>query len=247
MTARVTAPDADAAARLGAAWIAARARDAIAARSRFSIALAGGESPKALYAALRRRDDIDWSRCDVFLGDERAVADTDPRNNLAGIRASLLDHVAVAPSRVHPMYVAGLSLDAMAERYRRALRDALGAPAVFDLVLLGLGKDAHTLSLHPGCAALDERALDVVALHSPPMDPALSRITLTPPVVARARAVLLLANGASKSAAVSAVLEGADDRTRYPGQILRDAQGEAVALLDEAAASGLSARGGAAT
>ncbi len=243
MTARVTAPTADDAARLGAAWVAARACEALAERSRFSVALAGGESPKALYAALRARDDVDWTRWDCFLGDERAVPELDPRSNLRGLRDALLDHVAVDPARVHPMYVAGLSLDAMAERYAHALRDVVGSPAVFDLVILGLGRDAHTLSLHPGCAAIDERERDVVALHSPPMDPDLSRVTLTPPVVARARAVLMIASGASKASAAAAVLDGPDDRRRWPGQIVRDAAGEVVALLDEAAASGLSSDG----
>ncbi len=244
MTARVTAPTAEDAARLGAAWVAARAHEAIAERSRFSVALAGGESPKALYAALRARDGVDWTKWDVFLGDERAVPESDPRSNLRGAREALLDHVSVDPARVHPMYVAGLSLDAMAERYAHALRDVLGAPAVFDLVILGLGKDAHTLSLHPRCAAIEERERDVVALHSPPMDPDLSRVTLTPPVVARARAVLMIASGASKASAVAAALVGPDDRLRWPGQIIRDASGEVVALLDEAAASGLSQSGG---
>ncbi len=86
----------------------------------------------------------------------------------------------------------------------RAPVDKLGAPALFDLVVLGLGKDTHTLSLHPNCAAIDERERNVVALHDPPMEPAVSRLTLTPPMVRRARLVLVLATGVEKSDAVYA-------------------------------------------
>lgn len=234
-TATVIAPDARSAATLGAAWVAARAREAVSERSRFTVALAGGESPKALYEALSTRDDIDWSRWEVFLGDERAVPEGDARNNLRGVRETLLSRVAIDPSRVHPMYVDGTALDAMAERYEREL----GEGAVLDLVVLGVGRDAHTLSLHPRCAAIDERARDVVALASPPMDPPVARITMTPPVVERARAVLLVAHGASKASAVASALEGPDDVHTWPAQIVRRARGEIVALLDEAAASSL--------
>ncbi len=242
-TATVIAPSARDTAMLGAAWISARSRDAIAERTLFAVALAGGESPRALYEALAARDDIEWSRWEVFLGDERAVPESDARNNLRGVREALLSRVAIDPSRVHPMYVDGLSLDAMAERYARELVATVGDPAVLDLVMLGIGRDAHTLSLHPRCAAIDERARDVAALASPPMDPPLARITMTPPVVERARAVLLIAHGASKREAVASALEGPDAPHTWPAQIVRRARGEAVALLDEAAAASLSRRG----
>ncbi len=242
MIPRVVAATKKDAAFLGAAWVAERAHRAVRERGVFTIALTGGESPGELYAALRARDDIDWPRWEVFLGDERAVPESDPRSNLRNAREALLAHVAVDPARVHPMYAAGLSLDAMALAYERALGDVLGDERAFDLVLLGLGKDGHTLSLHPRCPAIAERARDVVAIESPPMDPPVSRISFTPPMVERARSVMLLAYGPSKAAPVRAVCEGADDRMAVPGQIVRDARGEVLGLFDDAAASMLDPR-----
>lgn len=241
MIARVVAATPAEAAFLGAAWIAERARAAVTERGRFTIALTGGESPKALHEALAARADVDWASWEVFLGDDRAVPESDPRSNLRNARETLLSKVPVAPERVHAMVLPGADLDAMAAAYEKALAAAAGAPPVLDLVVLGLGKDGHALSLHPGAAAIHERSRDVVALRDPPMDPPLSRVTFTPPMVERARAVLLFAHGASKSAAVRAVLEGPDDVTKTPGQIVRRASGEVLALLDQAAASGLAA------
>lgn len=193
--ARVVAPTADEGAFLAAAWIAERARHAVFERGAFTVALAGGASPRALYSALRARDDIDWRAWEVFLGDERAVPESDPRSNLRELRAALLGHVPVPAAQVHPMFAPGLDADAMARAYEGTLRALLGEPAVLDLVILGLGKDARTLALYPGCAALTERVRDVVAVSAPPMSAPLDRITFTPPMVERARAVVLFAHG----------------------------------------------------
>lgn len=230
---RAVAPTPALAAAFGARWIAARAEAAIAARGVFTVALAGGESPRPMHESLAARDDIAWPRWEFFLGDERAVPESDPRSNLRAARASLLSVVTIDPARVHPMFVEGRDLDALADDYAAKL------PPVLDLIVLGLGKDAHTLSLHPGCAAIGETARAVVAVRDPPMDPAVSRLTLTPVAVSRARAVLLFAHGAGKAAAVRSVLAAPDDVMRYPAQIVRAAGGEVLALLDEAAASSL--------
>ncbi len=235
--ARVVAPTAADGALLASAWIAERARRAVFERGAFTVALAGGESPRALYAALRARDDIDWRAWEVFLGDERAVPESDARSVLRGLRGALLAHVPVPARQVHAMYAPGLDADALARAYEDTLRATLGEPAVLDLVVLGLGRDARTLALHPGCAALAERARDVVALSNPPMEPPVDRITLTPPMVERARAVVLVAHGAAKAPAVLSVCEGPDDRSGAPGQLVRDARGEVIAVLDEPAAA----------
>lgn len=223
----------------GAAMIAEWSREAIAERGRFDVALAGGESPKPLYEALRTRQDIEWRRWEVFFGDERAVSSHDPRSNLLGAEESLLNRVGVRPERVHPMYSLGLDVEQAARDYERELATVLGSPPVFDLIILGVGRDGHTLSLPPGCGALFEKERTVMALVDPDMDPAVDRVTFTPPVVAAARRVLVVAHGRAKAAALKGALDDRDDRARVPAQIIRDATGEVTVLVDEELARSL--------
>lgn len=220
----------------GAAILAEWSQDAIAARGRFTIALAGGEGPRVLYEALAARTDIDFARWVVLWGDERVVPRADPRSNAANARAWLLSRVAVPPNQVHEMVGDGSDAEALAEAYEAVLARELGIDAVIDCMLLGIGKDAHTLSLHPHCAAIAETRRTVVGLRNPPMDPAVDRVTLTPRIVRDARHVMVVAHGANKRGPLRAVLEGDDDRMGVPAQIVRDARGEVVLLLDDAAA-----------
>ncbi len=224
---------------LGAMVIADIARDAVAERGSFTVALTGGEGPKPLYRALAQHPGIAWRRWEVFFGDERAVATDDPWSNYRHADELLLSQVGVNAERVHPMFSMGQDLDEAARAYEATMVGLLGTPPVFDLVLLGVGTNGHTLSLFPGCAALDETRRWVVALHEPPMDPAVSRMTLTPSVVWAARHVMLVAHGASKAGPMAAVLQGPDARDRTPAQIVRDARGTVVALMDTAAAARL--------
>jgi 6-phosphogluconolactonase len=221
--------------------VAAAARDAIAARGSFSIALAGGRTPALLHRTLAGFALPDWAHWEIFFGDERCVPADDPRSNYGSALHDLLAPAAIPTARVHPMYQPGRDLDALAAEYDRLLVDRLGPAPVLDMLVLGLGHDTHTLSLHPGCAALDERERNVVALVDPPMDPAVSRLTLTPPMVRRARQVLLLATGVEKSDAVFEMLEGAYDPTEEPAQIIRECEGEVVVLLDDDAFDGIPA------
>lgn len=223
----------------GAELVAAWSREAVAERGRFVVALAGGESPKALYQALRARRDVEWRRWEVFFGDERAVSAQDPRSNLLSAEEALLDKVAVNPDRVHPMYALGMDVEQAALDYERELRASAGDPPVLDLVILGVGRDGHTLSLPPMCGALAERERLVMALVEPELDPPVDRITFTPPVVTAARRVLVIAHGRAKTTAMRAVLYDADDRLRVPGQIVRDATGEVTVLMDVELAKGL--------
>lgn len=216
----------------GASMIADWSREAIADRGRFDVALAGGESPKPLYEALRARREIEWKRWEVFFGDERAVSSHDPRSNQLGAEEALLNRVALRPERVHPMYTLGLDLEQAARDYEQELVTTLGSPPVFDLVILGVGRDGHTLSLPPYCGAIFEKERFVMALVDPEMDPAVDRITLTPPVVSAARRVLVVANGRAKAPAMMAVLDDPDDRAKVPAQIIRDAAGEVTVLVD---------------
>lgn len=227
------------AAAQGAELVAAWSREAIAERGRFVVALAGGESPRALYEALRARRDIEWRRWEVFFGDERAVSAQDPRSNLLAAEEALLNRVAINPERVHAMYALGMDVEQAALDYERELRTTVGDPAVFDLVMLGIGRDGHTLSLPPYCGALSERDRLVMALVDPEMDPAVDRITFTPPVVTAARRVLVIAHGRSKAPALKAALDDRDERLRVPAQIIRDATGEVTVLMDDELARAL--------
>jgi 6-phosphogluconolactonase len=224
-------------ARVGAEIIIEAAREAIRERGRFTIALAGGSSPRLIHQQLAAsRDDHDWSRWEFFLGDERFVPESDPRSNLRSARENLLSKLPIAEARVHAMYAPGIDVHEAARRYERVLSESLGEPPVFDLVMLGVGRDAHTLSLHPGCEAIHEKARTVVGLPDPPMDPPVARVTFTPPVVACARRVLVILAGAEKADAARYVLQGPDDRMKFPAQIIRDARAEVTVLLTRDAA-----------
>lgn len=223
----------------GAALIAEWSREAISEHGRFVVALTGGESPKPLYEALRARRDIEWRRWEVFFGDERAVSAQDPRSNLLAAEELLLNRVAVNPDRVHPMYALGMDIEQAALEYDAALRASAGDPPVLDLVLLGVGRDGHTLSLPPYCGAISERERMVMALVDPEMDPAVDRITFTPPVVTAARRVLVIAHGRAKAPAMKAALDDRDDRLKVPAQLIRDATGEVTVLMDEELAKSL--------
>jgi 6-phosphogluconolactonase len=230
-------------ARRAAQWVAGRVKLALQARGTFTVALAGGDGPKHLYAALATLGDaLEPARWEVFWGDERVVPLHDARSNYGTGTALLTRPLGVPEARVHALAPPGLSPDAAADAAEKLLAEHLGAPAVFDLVLLGVGKDGHTLSLFPGCPALQERTRDVVGLRDPPMDPAVDRVTFTPGVVHRARAVLVLATGSAKTGPLASVLGREGGLSAVPARLVRGATGEVLFALDEAAAAGLSAQ-----
>lgn len=211
------------------------ARSAIAARGRWTVALAGGSTPRALYAALatpERQRGLDWSRAWVFWGDERCVPPDDEASNYRMAREALLAHVSVPESQVFRME-GELAPEAAAARYASVLRSAFEAPwPVFDTVLLGLGPDGHTVSLFPDTplvAAQGTVAAGWVEAQGQ------HRITLTLPSLNAARGVVFLVTGEAKAAMVKAVLSGDE---RYPAARVRPAVAP-LWLLDAAAASAL--------
>jgi 6-phosphogluconolactonase len=183
-------------------WILNASDRAIAACGVFSIVLSGGNTPREIYAMLRAAK-TDWSRWQVWFGDERCLPPDDPQRNSAMARAVWLDHVPIPAAQVHAI-PAELGPYEAAHRYADALRDA----GEFDLVLLGLGEDGHTASLFPGhdwgesenAAAV----LAVLAAPKPPPEP----VRLSAERLARAREVLFLANAKSKRAAFMRWREG---------------------------------------
>lgn len=191
------------------------AQKAIAARGKFVVALTGGSTPGPIHRALVSAA-VDWSRVTVLFGDERAVPPTDPRSNFRAANEALLTHV---PATVFRMEGERDDLHAAARDYEQILLHTCGGE--IDLIFVGLGSDAHILSLHPGAPAIDERGALVVAEYDPPMDPAVSRITMTPPVLEQARHVLGIVTGSSKQKALHEALHAPDDPKRVPAHLLR--------------------------
>lgn len=221
-----------------AGWVAERATVAAANGEGFAIALAGGNTPRALYqrlAAPPHRGTLDWSRWSVYLGDERAAPADDPDSNYRLARETLLEHVPIPAERVHRMEAERPDLDAAAAAYSTLLEATLppgpgGAPRL-DCVLLGIGTDGHTASLFPGTPALDITgawATRGLATYAP-----VDRITVTFPLINAAAAVAFLVEGESKRAALAGVVAGT-----VPAARVRPAHGELHWFLDAVAAGG---------
>jgi 6-phosphogluconolactonase len=237
-------PGAAEVARSAAEEVVLAASRAAAARGRFTVALAGGATPRRLYALLADesapfRGRIPWDHTHVFFGDERPVPPEHPDSNYRMAREALLDRVPAASVHRVPGEDPGA-----AERYEDELRRFFevpsgGPPPRLDLLLLGLGPDGHTASLFPGSAALDERARWVV---SPYVDRlGTRRTTLTLPILNRARAALFLVSGAEKAGALAQVLAPAPGAALLPAARVRPDGGGPVWIFDEAAASRLGA------
>jgi 6-phosphogluconolactonase len=201
-------PDAQALSAAAAAWVADELRDSAAARSRASLVLSGGSTPQTMYELLATQftDRIPWPDVHAFWSDERYVPHGDPLSNYRMARHALLDRVALPVEQVHPMPTHFADPHAAAHDYERTVTDFFsGAQPIFDVALLGIGADGHTASVFPGSAAITSAriALAVIAPAEPP-----SRLTLTLPIIAKARRIGVLVAGAGKKAALAAALSG---------------------------------------
>lgn len=240
-------PDGDALAAHAAELFAQAARDAIAARGRFTVALTGGSSPKKAYERLAKAatsEPIDWANVFVFLGDERFVPYDDERSNFGMCRTLLLDHVPIPAAQILPIptdtATPGEAALAYAETLSRVFAQPSGGPPpALDLILLGMGDDGHCASLFPGMASLAVK--DTWVISSPPgtLPPPVDRITFTFPVLNAARQVLFLVNGQKKAAPVRDIIEGGASVEQHPAAGVRPTDGKLTWLLDEAAASEL--------
>ncbi len=217
-TAVIVHPDSATLAAAVAARLAIFVQDAQVARGAASVVLTGGTIANKAYAALRDapvRDAVDWSRVDLWWGDERFLPDGDPDRNATQAHAALLDAIGVTPSRVHEMPHAdsldGDAADAAAERYAGELSAAGGGvPPHFDLVLLGIGPDGHVASLFPEHPNLGDPR-PVSAVRDSPKPPP-TRLTLSLDVLNSADEVWVIASGPEKAKAVASALGGADVR-----------------------------------
>jgi 6-phosphogluconolactonase len=222
------------------AFIQAAARS-IRKNGRFTVALTGGSSPAQLYKLLAQpeyRDRVVWEKTYIFWGDERWVPLDDDKSNAKMSQETLLNHVPVPKANVFTMYKDGVSAEEYAAEYEQILKQFFPGDEGFDLILLGMGDDGHTASLFPGTAVLHEEQKWVDAYYLEPQQ--MYRITLTAPVLNKAQKVILLVFGENKANALSEVLEGMPNIEKYPSQLLKQASGEVIWMVDEAAASKLS-------
>jgi 6-phosphogluconolactonase len=230
--------DPDPVAQAAAATIAADARAAMAARGRFTFAVSGGHTPWIMLRALAGQD-MPWAGVHVFQVDERVAPDGHPDRNLTHLRESLLQHASLRPEQIHAMAVESPDLNAAATQYANALREISGSPPVLDLVHLGLGPDGHTASLVPGDAVLDVTDADVAVTG---VYQERHRMTLTYPILNRARRVLWVVTGSEKAEMLRRLCAG--DLSIPAGRIQRE---QTLLLADRAAAEQLAAeykRGG---
>ncbi len=216
-----------------AARLVMTARKAIDERGAFSLALSGGSTPKALYQKLASsawKDQIEWEKCDIVFGDDRAVAPDDALSNYRMARETLLDAV---PARVHRIETEREDLEQVATDYETVLR---GLGGRLDVVLLGLGDDGHTASLFPHSPQLDAKDRWVTATPVASLEPHVRRVTLTFDAINASRHAWFLAVGAGKAERVYDVLRGSKNVAKWPAQGVNLAGGELVWFLDEAAA-----------
>ena len=236
--------------------IVACAADAISSRGRYTLALAGGSTPRAAYSRLATIDTRPmsaelWRLTHVLWGDERCVPPDDPRSNYRMAKEALLDRVPIPPSQIHRIGGEDDPEKAAAD-YERELRRLLdghperseGAGTLrvtngLDLVLLGLGEDGHTASLFPGQPAVHETERWVVAVPAPTGD--LWRVTLTPAILNQARNVTFVVSGASKARPLQQILEGPPTPDELPAQAIRPRLGKVTWMVDEAAGARLRA------
>jgi len=216
------------------------AGEAVCTHGEFSLCLAGGTTPAATYELMATRFhlSVDWKEVHFFWGDERCVAPAAEASNFAMANRTMLSRLALRPGQVHRIRGEAPPAEA-AEAYEEELRShfglAQGEFPRFSLVMLGLGDNAHTLSLFPGLPAIHEQERLAIAVE---VDAAQrSRVTLTAPTVNNAARAIFMATGEAKAVAVKHVLEGPRDVDLYPAQIIAPHDGELLWLLDRAAAS----------
>jgi 6-phosphogluconolactonase len=213
------------------------ANDAIRERGSFAVSLAGGTTPKAAYALLAReplRDAFDWSKVQIFFGDERCVPPDDERSNYKMARLAFLDAVGIPPANVHRIKGEDDPVDA-AGAYRAELTYVLGDRPRFDLVLLGMGPDGHTASLFPGSDPLEGDDALARAVYSNSQQQ--WRVTLTPRVFNDARTVAFAVEGSAKAQMLHRVRHDIYEPSQLPSQIIAPHDGKLLWLVDKAAAS----------
>ncbi|HIK26265.1 MAG: 6-phosphogluconolactonase [Thermosynechococcus sp. Uc] len=212
-----------------------QATGAIAQRGQFTLALAGGNTPKPLYESLVSAD-TPWLQWHIFWGDERYVPLEHTDSNAGMAFQAWLNHVPIPKTQIHPMPTEDADPQIAADRYEQTLRQHFGLrngefPS-FDLILLGMGSDGHTASLFPHTAALQvgDRLITVGNKDGQP------RLTFTVPLINHARQILFLVTGANKQTALHHIFSSTGDPHLYPARLIT---GNTLWFLDQAAAEGV--------
>lgn len=237
------ASDAQELSRLAAEQVVRSAVESVREKGLFTVVLAGGSTPVSLYSLLAScaepfRAQLPWERIHFFWGDERHVPPDHPDSNYRMAREAMLSVIPVPTENIHRIKsenrVAAKAADEYEETLREFFRLTEGQLPRFDLILLGIGPDAHMASIFPGSHLINEKSRLVVA---PWVDKLKSsRITLTPPVLNHAAAVIFLITGAEKAKALHEVLEGDYQPERFPAQLIRANKGRVLWLVDQQAA-----------
>ncbi|MES2332522.1 MAG: 6-phosphogluconolactonase [Bacteroidota bacterium] len=219
----------------------ATANNAISLRGECNVVLSGGNSPQSLYSMLASPDftyAVSWDKINFFFGDERYVPATDSRNNARMVKEILFDPLHISASKIFSINT-NLSPDEAANEYADTIATHFkGGEVRFDLVLLGLGENAHTASLFPYSSVLNEQSASIKAVLLKPQNE--YRITMTAAMINQSRHIAFLVYGLAKADAVHHVLEGEQDVKKYPAQLIHSDYADLRWYLDEAAASGLS-------
>ncbi len=230
-------PDGDALATMAANTILELSKKAIQETGRFTIALSGGSTPKALFERLAAQysQAIDWNHTFVFWGDERCVPPEDADSNYKMAQDTLLDHVPLPSLNIYRIK-GELPPEDTASQYEETLRDFFHNQVPnLDLILLGMGDDGHTASLFPGTSAVNEHIRWVV--HNYVAAKQTWRITLTLPVINNAANVMFLVSGISKAQRLKQVLQGSYEKDQLPSQLIKPTNGNLIWGIDQAASS----------
>jgi len=224
-------------------WMVAYMNQTLQQQDRFTLVLSGGSTPEKLHRLLASdayKNEVDWSKVHIFWGDDRFVPFNDDRNNAKMAFDTLLNYVAVKQENIHVMQTENISPEDSASAYEKILSEYFsdGATNTFDLVLLGMGDDGHTLSLFPGKKeVIYETQKQCTSLWLEAQD--MYRITLTHGIVNRASRIAFLTAGPKKAHALYEVLRGDYNPDVYPSQIIKPVNGELHWFVDKAAAAQL--------
>jgi 6-phosphogluconolactonase len=223
-----------------ASWIESLVQDTLKKQDLFTLVLSGGGTPKLLFEKLasdKYKDKIDWKRVHIFWGDERVVPFEDDRNNAKMAYDILINHINVPPEQVHIMRT-DIEPKLAAEEYQKILHHYFDNTSnSFDLVLLGMGDDGHTLSLFPGSPIIEEHERWVNSVYNEQQK--MYRITLMPAIVNKASNIAFMVEGAKKANVLQQVIDGPYIPMKLPAQIIKPVNGQLSWFLDKAAATEL--------
>jgi 6-phosphogluconolactonase len=230
--------DAAAVARRSAEKFVSAAKEAVAKKGSFRVALSGGSTPKALYGLLVNdaefRAQTPWDKILFFFGDERSVGPDSPDSNYRMANEAMLSKIPIKPEQVFRIKGENPDTSAAAGEYEKIIRSSFrleeGEFPRFDLLLAGMGEEGHTLSLFPGTKAL--HVSDRIVTRNWVGKLYTERITLTAPAAANSAQILFMVTKSDKACALKAVLEGPYEPEQLPSQLLQPKNGKLVWLID---------------